>query len=200
MDELTTIFDFYTSADALVAQNLVRLAIWAALGFAGGLAAFRQSQHSESVLDAIITVPVALGLMAAALWMAVFVDYPALQTARELQHAYDQRQYQVAEGAVHIIAARNGWSTFEEIQIGPAHFTIDGNAESPGYHLPAQGSGLLTEGAYARVYYYGDSILRIDAKASTLKAETTPALKGGQAQWGTPVSGRSVYWHPLTEP
>jgi len=199
MDGLTTIFSFQNSADALVAQSLVRLAIWAVLGVMGGLGALRQSQHSESVLDAFVTVPVTLGLTVAAMVMAVFVDYPAYQMARELQQAYDQRRYQVAEGIVHVTTTQDGWVTAEDIQIGPAHFVLSGNGSTLGYHTPAQDGGLLMEGVYARVYYSGDTILRIDAQPPTAIVSQTQSPSHSQVQWEALEPTRSVYWHPLNE-
>ncbi len=200
MDGLTTIFSFQNSADALVAQSLVRLAIWAVLGVLGGLGALRQSQHSESVLDAFVTVPVTLGLTVTAILMAVFVDYPAYQTARELQRAYDQRHYQVAEGIVHVTPTQDGWVTAEDIQIGSAHFVLSGNGSALGYHTPAQAGGLLTEGVYARVYYYGDAILRIDAQPPTVIDAQPQSPSHSQVQWEALEPTRPVYWHPLNEP
>jgi hypothetical protein len=202
MDGLTTIFLFQDNANNLVTQSLTRLVFWAMLGLLGAIGAWRQIQSSQSVLDALITVPAAFMLMAAAAVMAVFVDYPAYQTARELLEAYDQHHYQVAEGVVHIIAARPGWTAIEEIQIGQTPLAIGGNASGLGYATLARDGGVLTEGAYARVYYYRDTILRIDANSLTATGKNVPASSRPQAQWGTgtAIPTPSVHWHSLTGP
>lgn len=93
---------------------------------------------------------------------------------RTLQRVYANQQYQVVEGYVHVLHMQpaNGHDKGDVISIGGVEFEINAYVLTFGYaHIIAHG-GALTEGAYARIYYYRDksfsyrpmTILRVDLK------------------------------------
>jgi len=88
------------------------------------------------------------------------------QKYQELLNAYNTQQYKVAEGEVHVLYAQpfSGHTKGDIINVGGVELEISYFTMTFGYNQTIAHNGVLTEGAYARIYYIDDVILRIDLK------------------------------------
>jgi hypothetical protein len=87
------------------------------------------------------------------------------QTYQQYQAVFDKREYQVVEGLVKVlhIFPPQGHDKGDIIVIDGAEFEITPHHKYH-YNKPIVDGGILTEGRYARVYYYDGKILAIDLK------------------------------------
>lgn len=94
-------------------------------------------------------------------------------TYNQLVEAYQNGQYQLAEGVVNVLPVENrGRVDTDYLEIGGVQFRIS-ELDHFGYNTTIAQGGLLTQGTYARVYYLdndsGRIILRIDLPVSSLQ-------------------------------
>jgi hypothetical protein len=94
-------------------------------------------------------------------------------TYNQLVEAYQNGQYQLAEGVVNVLPVENqGRVDTNYFEIGGVQFLIS-ELDHFGYNTTIAQGGLLTQGTYARVYYLdndsGRIILRIDLPVSSLQ-------------------------------
>jgi len=92
-------------------------------------------------------------------------------TYNQLVEAYQNGQYQLAEGVVNVLPVENqGRVDTNYLEIGGVQFLIS-ELDHFGYNTTIAQGGLLTQGTYARVYYLdndsGRIILRIDLPVSS---------------------------------
>ncbi len=101
--------------------------------------------------------------------------YEEMQWSRNeyshLQKLYDSQGYSVAEGIVHVVKVGNSWGhdAGDIIHIGDVEFAISCWDVQFTYPQAIHCGGALTEGVFARVYYYVDGynnlqIMRVDIK------------------------------------
>jgi hypothetical protein len=83
-----------------------------------------------------------------------------------LVNVYESQHYEVAEGTVHVLSVQpeGGHAPGDNIRIGDVKFEVDYYSGDFGYGTSIAHHGILTEGTYAKVYYYDGRILRIDLK------------------------------------
>lgn len=81
-----------------------------------------------------------------------------------LSHIYEQQQYQVAEGTVHVLHTQpaDGHDQGDIITINDVQFEVDYYFSTFGYTTTISHGGVLQEGTYARLYYWDGTILRVD--------------------------------------
>ena len=93
---------------------------------------------------------------------------------KDLTEAYNNQQYQIAEGTVHVLRSqpKGGHAPGDLIRLGKTVFEIDYYTLTVGYKDTISHSGALTEGTYAKVFYKGKTILRVDVKESN--GQSTP--------------------------
>ncbi|CAG0973664.1 hypothetical protein ANAEL_01321 [Anaerolineales bacterium] len=101
----------------------------------------------------------------------------------ELKTIYDNRQYEIVEGVVHVIhlEPEGGHDSGDIIEINKVEFELSCYHDTLGYNKTIVYGGVLTEGTFARVFYYqsadpsarGRIILRIDL----LEEPTVPFKK-----------------------
>jgi hypothetical protein len=101
----------------------------------------------------------------------------------KLTTIYNNREYKVVEGFVHVLhlEPEGGHDSGDIIQINKVEFEISCYADILGYNKTIVRGGVLTEGTFAKVYYYqtddpssrGRIILRIDM----LEQPTAPFKK-----------------------
>ncbi len=94
-------------------------------------------------------------------------------TYNQLVEAYQNGQYQLAEGVVNVLPVENqGRVDTDYLEIGGVQFLIS-ELDHFGYNTTIAQGGLLIQGTYARVYYLDDDsgriILRIDLPDSSLQ-------------------------------
>ena len=101
----------------------------------------------------------------------------------KLKTIYDNQEYKVVEGIVHVIhlESESGHDSGDIIQINKVKFELSCYHPTLGYNKTIVFGGVLTEGRFARVFYYqsadpssrGRIILRIDL----LEEPTVPFKK-----------------------
>jgi hypothetical protein len=86
-------------------------------------------------------------------------------TYQKYQAVFDKKEYQVVEGLVKVLHVfpPQGHDQGDIIVIGGVEFEITPHHKYH-YNKPIVNGGILTEGMYARVYYYEGKILAIDLK------------------------------------
>jgi hypothetical protein len=92
---------------------------------------------------------------------------------QELLSIYNNHQYRIAEGVVHVLHQQpaSGHDEGDIIVIGETELEINFFVVTFGYKDTIAHNGVLREGVYARIYYtdrgmYDTTILRIDIKNS----------------------------------
>ena len=116
--------------------------------------------------------------------MSAHKDYDYLGTQyAELSNAYNNREYMMAEGVVDVLhlEPEGGHDAGDIIQINGVEFEFSCFHDTLGYNKTIVFGGVLTEGTFARVFYYqtedpssrGKLILQIDL----LEDVTVPSKK-----------------------
>lgn len=89
-------------------------------------------------------------------------------TYQKYQTVFEKKEYQVVEGVVKVSHTYppQGHDTGDIVVIGGVEFEITPYHKYH-YHKPIVDGGVLTDGRYARVYYYEGKILAIDLRLET---------------------------------
>jgi len=108
-------------------------------------------------------------IVISAVWSSLNDDY-LLQGCARLQSWYDAGQYQIAQGSVHVLHTQpaGGHDKGDMLVLGtagPGPLEVDYFTDTCAYKTTIAYNGVLTENAYARVYYADTGeILRIDLR------------------------------------
>ncbi len=88
------------------------------------------------------------------------------QLYQQYQQVFQSQQYQVVEGSVKVLHVfpPGGHDAGDIIVINEVEFEIRPIHNAFSYDKPIVEGGILTDGRYARIYYYEDRILAIDLK------------------------------------
>lgn len=175
MNDLTTIFVFTDKAPERFADsqsNLIKFTIVAIVFIGFFLITRKRTKRifSTSNLHLLLAV-VSSGVLFS---FGVIGYYSDRYVNQKLANLYATGQYQIAEGVVHVLHAQAGGchDTSDIIQIDETQLEINYCSGSPGYTATIANGGVLTEGTYARVFYFSDyynyepTILRVDVKTS----------------------------------
>jgi hypothetical protein len=94
--------------------------------------------------------------------MPLFIGNP--REIDDLLAAYQWRDYKVIEGPVRVLRTQPaaGHAPGDLVAVSNILFEINFHASNPAYHNTIAHGSLLRDGAYARVFYLGQDILRID--------------------------------------
>ncbi|MHC4639312.1 MAG: hypothetical protein ACYTBV_17685 [Planctomycetota bacterium] len=81
-----------------------------------------------------------------------------------LLSAYNDGRYDISEGIVHVKHQQpeEGHDRGDVITINGEEFEIDYYSITPAYSRTVSHGGALKEGVHARVYHFGEKIIRID--------------------------------------
>jgi len=131
-----------------------------------------------------VYIPLVLILFFGNQYMSAHKDYDYLGTQyAELSNAYNNREYMMAEGVVDVLhlEPEGGHDAGDIIQINGVEFEFSCFHDTLGYNKTIVFGGVLTEGTFARVFYYqtedpssrGKLILQIDL----LEDVTVPSKK-----------------------
>lgn len=108
-------------------------------------------------------------ILIAAVWSRLNDDY-LLQGCTRLKSQYDAGQYQIAQGSVHVLHTQpaGGHEKGDVLVVGtagPGPLEVNYFTDTCAYKTTIAYNGVLTENAYARVYYTDmGEILRIDLR------------------------------------
>jgi hypothetical protein len=123
------------------------------------------SRPCRLLRQGLLRAPVAL-LAFGVLWSIVHVAVYTITWAQvgSLAAAYRSGRCHVVEGDVTVLheQPRHGHDDGDIVSIDGVVFEIDYFGSSGGYRQTIAHGGLLTDGAYVRVYYHDGHILRVD--------------------------------------
>jgi hypothetical protein len=102
------------------------------------------------------------------IWSLVNLYSCVYYTQRQIRltRIYESKQYQIAEGTVHVISIepKEEHAPGDKIQVDGVEFEIVNNLLDFGYNTSITHGGVLTEGVFAKIFYYDGTILRIDLR------------------------------------
>ena len=118
---------------------------------------------SLSIIPSILMGTLGISILAAICFI-FFSNYKLLSI-------YKNDKYRVVEGEVFVLHEQSeaGHDKGDIIKIGNDIFVVDDFVITNAYTQTIAHGGLLREGTYVRVYYYGGKILRIDIRKEDLK-------------------------------
>lgn len=163
MPDFVTVFEITRNSNGVFADAMVRLLIGIAalLGSLGLLT--RNCRRRKSVRDYIGPV---FGLIWSLGWIYLHNFPHVFGHINRLANAYQQKQYQVVEGPVQVLHQQppTGHSKGDVIRVNEKEFEVNYFYATPAYHDTIAHKGALNAGTYARIYYYGGEILRVDIR------------------------------------
>jgi hypothetical protein len=178
MNDLVTVFVFTENSGPVLGDLQFRLIVGLivlAMGVVGTAGLLSASLRKQAwFLRVAIAAPFAL--FWAGTWIALHYGAYAAEKAQyaRLQEIYATKQYSIAEGIVHVLHVQpgGGHDRGDIIQINGTELEVDAFLVTFGYSKSITHGGVLTDGAYARVYYTDDgkgnpwsrTILRVDVK------------------------------------
>jgi hypothetical protein len=171
MNQFTTVFFFQGDPNGVFFDTYWRLLV-GVLAIVGGCIWCYRSLKRPPQEHQKPTLPAALFLTIWGIgWLSIHLSgYLSESRAyHKLVDVYNSRQYAIAEGPVQVLHTQptSGHARGDLIRINETEFEIDYFDVTPGYKTTIRHGGWLTEGIYARVYYYQGTILRVDLKNQT---------------------------------
>ncbi len=90
-----------------------------------------------------------------------------------LRESYERGDYEVVEGIVkvHRVQPKSGNVPGDLVSVGGKQFEINYYLKTQAYHQTIEHGGVLQNGIYARVYYKGNDILRVDTMENHNKSK-----------------------------
>lgn len=171
MNNFTTVYLFTNTANGIFAENLFfqRVGFFAvAIGILILFTLFPKRKDSRTQIS-IILVGIYVSLGACFFVLSMLSNSADKQRYQQLLQMYNNQQYQIAEGTVHLIKPSYGREHGDFINVGGTDFEI-GSYSYPygsyGYMNTIANGGILKEEVYAKIYYIDDVIIRIDIKSS----------------------------------
>ena len=163
MPDFTTVFEITRNNNGIFGDEVFRLLIGVAalLGSLGLLV--RNVRRREGVKDYIGPV---FGLIWSLGWIYLHNFPHVFGHINRLMNAYQQKQYQVVEGPVQVLHQQpaTGHSKGDVIRVNEKEFEVNYFYATPAYHTTIAHKGVLNTGTYARIYYFGGEILRVDIR------------------------------------
>lgn len=163
MSDFVTVFEITRNSNGVFGDEVFRvlIGIVALLGSLGVL--FRNWRGREAAKDYIGPVFVLVWSM---FWLYLHLLPNTFGHTNELLNAYRQKQYQVVEGPVEVLWQQpyHGHSKGDVIRVGGKQFEVNYFYATPAYNKTIAHKGTLNAGTYARLYYYGGEILRVDVR------------------------------------
>lgn len=107
-----------------------------------------------------------LVIIFSSLWITLhlLLILPQYQDYLEAKQIYNNEQYQIAEGIVHVVHMQpeSGHDEGDIIEINGTQLEVNFFDSTFGYKNTIAHGGVLKEGIYARLYYHRGYILRVD--------------------------------------
>ena len=163
MPEFTTVFEITRNSNGVFGGTVFDLLI--GVGALLGILAFLVRNWGRGI-GAKGYIWAAFVLFWSLGWLYVHNFPLVFGHGARLMNAYRNKQYQVVEGPVHVIRQQpyHGHSEGDVIRVGGQEFVISYFYYTPAYTKTIAHKGALTEGTYARIYYYDGEILRVDVR------------------------------------
>lgn len=169
VNEFNTVFEISRSLSEVESKALSRLVIVSVLLFLGVIGVVvrlllkRPLWHRTGftalslLLLGLISVPITV-----LFWLGARAQH------RALCEVYEAKEYRVVEGTVQVLRTQpaDGHAPGDLVRIGDRKFEIDYYNSTDAYKQTVAHGGYLCNGAYVRIFYWGNRILRVDVKSS----------------------------------
>lgn len=163
MSDFVTVFEISRHSNGVWSDTVFRLLIGVVAlisGVRGFLHWAKKNSRSSDWLFSLLTVAWSVS------WLYLH-DFPReFAYINSLVDAYEQKQYQVVEGEVHVLHQQpaTGHSRGDIIVVNGVQFEVDYFFATPAYHNTIAHGGVLKDGVCARIYYSDGAILRVDIR------------------------------------
>jgi len=165
MTGFVTVFEISRWSNGLLADELFRLGVGVSAligGVGGAIRALRKDKgRSRGEL-----VP-CLFLTAWAVFWLMLHNFPRMYGHIDaLAAAYRHHRYEVVEGPVTVLHEQpeHGHASGDRIVVGGKTFEVNFFYATPGYRQTISHGGVLRAGAYARLGYVGEDIVRVEIR------------------------------------
>jgi hypothetical protein len=165
LNDFTTVFLFSKNVAAIPGEPLWKTGVGLLLFVAPivtlqWLRLKNASADSKTLLSISIFITLFIGT-------SIFISHVSSimteeQRYQSLLNIYNNRQYKVVEGPVHVIHEQpaSGHDDGDIVEVGGTRLEVDYFSGGPGYTDTIAYNGVLREGTYARIYYFYDSVLQ----------------------------------------
>ena len=163
MPEFVTVFEITRNSNGIFADEVFRLLI-GVVALLGSLKLLvRNWRRGERAKDYIWPVFVLIWSLG---WLYMHLIPNVFGHTNTLVNAYQQKQYKIVEGQVHVLHQQpyHGHSEGDRIRVDGQEFVISYFYYTSAYRNTIAHKGALKEGTYARIYYYDGEILRVDIR------------------------------------
>jgi hypothetical protein len=163
MEDFSTVFLFSDHVASVYIPLLLRLFLGVII-LLGSMLTFVVVRKKRKIRFSIFVPPIIWGV----LWLGFQI--PILlkthHTYQALVSVYEKDRYEIVEGEVQVLHEQpeSGHDNGDLIEINGKTFEIDYFVATVGYKDTIAHGGLLREGVNARIYYYEDTILKVDIK------------------------------------
>ncbi|HEY6071054.1 MAG TPA: hypothetical protein VIU85_06750 [Chthoniobacterales bacterium] len=163
MPEFTTVFEITRNSNGVFGDEVFRLLI-GIVALLGSLTLLvRNVRRRESAKDYIGPVFVLIWSVA---WISMHLLPNVFGHVNKLVSAYRDKRYEIVEGPVQVLWQQpyHGHSQGDRIRVNGKEFVVNYFYATPAYTKTIAHGGVLTQGTYARIYYYEGEILRVDIR------------------------------------
>ena len=163
MPEFTTVFEITRNSNGIFGEEVFRLLIGVAALIGSLSLLVRNVRGSKGVKDYVGPVFV---LIWSVIWISMHLLPNVFGHVSKLMSAYRDKRYEIVEGPVQVLWQQpyTGHSKGDVIRVNGKEFVVNYFYATPAYHNTIAHKGVLTQGAYARLYYFEGEILRVDIR------------------------------------
>ena len=163
MWELVTVFEITRNSNGVFGDEVFRLLI-GVVALLGSLRAIVRNRRREKRRRDYIG-PIFI-LVWSLVWIYLHAFSHVFGHINRLVNAYHDKRYEIVEGPVEVLHQQpaTGHSKGDVIRVNGKEFEVNYFYATPAYHNTIAHKGVLSAGAYARIYYYNGEILRVDIR------------------------------------
>ena len=163
MPEFTTVFEITRNSNGIFGDEVFRLLIGVVALVGSVTLLVRNVRRRENAKDYIGPVFVLIWSLA---WLSMHLLPNVFGHINKLVSAYREERYEIVEGPVQVLWQQpyHGHSQGDRIRVNGKEFVVSYFYATPAYTKTIAHGGALTQGTYARIYYYDGEILRVDIR------------------------------------
>ena len=163
MSDFTTVFEITRNSNGIFSDEAFRLLIGVAAFFGSLRLLVRNVRGRGAAKDYIGPVFV---LIWSVIWISMHLLPNVFGHVNKLVSAYKDKRYEIVEGPVQVLWQQpyHGHSQGDRIRVNGKEFVVSYFYATPAYTKTIAHGGVLTQGTYARLYYYDGEILRVDIR------------------------------------
>jgi hypothetical protein len=163
VSEFVTVFEITRNSNGVFGDEVFRLLIGVVALLGSLRALIRNRRRERSRRDYIGPIFI---LVWSLVWIYMHLLPNVFGHINKLVNAYRDKRYEVVEGPVEVLHQQpvTGHGKGDVISVNGQQFEVNYFLYTPSYRNTIAHKGALNAGTYARIYYYGGEILRIDIR------------------------------------